>query len=328
MPEIAIQSFTDPDAYQSSIRATDVSVLLTGSGPIRVKLTLMNLHRLWMRSGESSQSYIMQGAWTNQRCVVSFLVGDDQTPYHHNGLSLSPGSMLINPLGAEFYRRSTGRRAGSMSLAPDDLAAAGITLVGRELTAPSATQVIQPPPQLMSRLLHLYEAAEHLTETVPDVLDHPEVARAMEDALVRAMVACMAEGNAVGSDNARARRVPVMQRLERVLDENRDRPLYLSEICAAIGVTDRTLRLHCQEVLGTSPHRYLWLRRMHQVRRALSLTDAAVTTVTQIATDYGFWELGRFSVAYGRLFGEAPSATLRRAPDRPVECRASSPWSL
>ena len=122
---------------------------------------------------DSTQSYIMQGAWTKQRCIVSFLVCDDQTPYHHNGLSLSPRSMLINPLGAEFYRRSTGRRAASMPLAPDERATAGITLVGKELVVPAATQVVQPPPQLMSRLLHLYEAAEHLAETVPDVLNHP-----------------------------------------------------------------------------------------------------------------------------------------------------------
>jgi transcriptional regulator GlxA family with amidase domain len=60
------------------------------------------------------------------------------------------------------------------------------------------------------------------------------------------------------------------------------------------------------------PIRYLTLRRMHQVRRALLCAEASNTTVTRVAVDHGFMELGRFSVAYRSLFCESPSETLRR----------------
>ena len=70
--------------------------------------------------------------------------------------------------------------------------------------------------------------------------------------------------------------------------------------------------MYCQKHLGMSPHRYLWLRRMHLARRALVLADATVETVTEIANGYGFGELGRFAVSYRNLFGETPSVTLRR----------------
>jgi AraC-like DNA-binding protein len=78
-----------------------------------------------------------------------------------------------------------------------------------------------------------------------------------------------------------------------------------------------------------SPMRYLWLRRMHFARRALRMADPAATTATDIATSYGFWELGRFSVAYRSLFGESPSAAIRRPPEDPLPQKIiGSPWDF
>jgi AraC-like DNA-binding protein len=104
----------------------------------------------------------------------------------------------------------------------------------------------------------------------------------------------------------------IMRRFRRVVEENPAEPLYIPEICKEVGVSERTLRMCCQEHLGMGPKRYLLMRRMHLARRALRQAALDATSVTAIAMRYGFWQLGRFAIEYQSLFGESPSATLLR----------------
>jgi AraC-like DNA-binding protein len=69
----------------------------------------------------------------------------------------------------------------------------------------------------------------------------------------------------------------------------------------------------CQTQLGISPTQYLLLRRMGMARQALREADPGVTRVTDVATEFGFLELGRFAVKYRQIFGETPSSTLKGA---------------
>jgi AraC-like DNA-binding protein len=165
----------------------------------------------------------------------------------------------------------------------------------------------------MRRLVRLHATAVRLAHSAPATLAHLEVARALEHALVRAMLSCLADDPEVNVERRVRRHATILARLEEFLAANCSRPIYLAEICAAVGASERTLRVCCDEHLGMGPIRYLWLRRMHLARRALSLADPATTTVTEIATRFGFWELGRFAVSYRRLFGEPPSVSLHRA---------------
>ncbi len=318
MPSSAVREFADPEGYQRTIRAADMKVFVTAAGAFQASLTRIDLHRLWMQRGWTSLPYIAHSALSRARSPIFFQTKTHQAVMHHTGIELRSGEIMFTSSGAEHYHRlGADSHWGAMSLAPEDLAAAGRALAGCDVTAPLVTTLIRPPPPLMARLLRLHEAAGHLAVTVPEVLAHPEVARAIEQGLVRAMVACLTEGIAVSERALRDIRVPVMRRFERLLEENADRALYVTEICAAIGISERMLRLRCIEETGMSPHRYLWLRRMNLVRRALARAVPRTTTVTAIAADYGFGELGRFSVGYHKLFGETPSETLGRPADDP-----------
>jgi AraC-like DNA-binding protein len=60
------------------------------------------------------------------------------------------------------------------------------------------------------------------------------------------------------------------------------------------------------------PKSYLTLRRMHLARQRLSTADPSMSTVTDVATQFGFWQFGRFAGEYKSMFGESPSVTLQR----------------
>jgi AraC-like DNA-binding protein len=232
-----------------------------------------------------------------------------------NGVETSQNHIARFGLDWEWYLRSSAPCGwGTMSLVPEDLTAAGKAITGRELVPPTFARSIVPPAPALSRMRRLHQAAGNLAKMAPDILAKPEVARAIEQALVEAMVFCLADSHSDDVRNVQGHRARVMQRLEEALIANPEQPLYMAELSALVGASYWTLRNCCLEYLGMSPKRYLWLRRMHLVRRALGRADPQKATVTQIASDYGFWEFGRFSVAYRSLFGEPPSTSLHRPP--------------
>jgi transcriptional regulator GlxA family with amidase domain len=92
-----------------------------------------------------------------------------------------------------------------------------------------------------------------------------------------------------------------------------DESLHISALCRSLEVSERTLRKAFHMVRGLPPCRQLRMLRLSRARRALLSADCKRMTVTEIATCFGFVELGRFSVEYRKVFGESPSQTLWRA---------------
>ena len=100
------------------------------------------------------------------------------------------------------------------------------------------------------------------------------------------------------------------RRARDVMEARRYEPLALAEVCAEVGVSVRTLQYAFRSYFGISPARYHTVRRLAGARDDLRQADPAEASVTDIAFRWGFFHLGRFSLAYGKHFGEPPSRTL------------------
>jgi AraC-like DNA-binding protein len=310
--------FDDPYSYQAAIREADVEFAVTKGGEFKAEVTRIDLQCLWMQLGYQSLPCIARIAETSKRSSILFITGTNDAGTRHNGRELASREIVIDrPDSISYLRTSTPCHWGAMSMMPDDLAAAARSLVGYELHIPRDARMIQPSKERLSRLLRLHRKAASFARKAPGHLTHPEMARAIENALTQAMIACLTEHMSIPNTFASHCHSTVMARFERVLAAEPRKPFYLAEITAATGVSGRTLQACCLENLGIGPVRFLWLRRMHLARRQLMKANPERTNVTTIAMDHGFGELGRFSVAYRSLFGESPSKTLDRTFDVP-----------
>jgi len=86
-------------------------------------------------------------------------------------------------------------------------------------------------------------------------------------------------------------------------------PIALEDLAHAAGVSSRTLHMHCKRRFGVGP--MVWLRhlRLDAARRQL---EQGHGRITEVALDYGFGHLGRFSSYYKDRFGELPRETAAR----------------
>ncbi|MDH2351199.1 helix-turn-helix domain-containing protein [Bradyrhizobium sp. SSUT112] len=312
-----VLNFTDPFPYQKALRISDVELFPTAKGEFRAELMQINLSKLWMQRGHENLPHVVVGTVRPVRKAITFLTKEREMVYC--GQEVLPGSIIVQRTDTQHRRNGADRKWGSMSLTHNDFDAACKAITGCEYPEATLKLIVRPSPDLVSRLLKAHETVGKMAQTMPDLLAMPEVLRALEQQLIHLMIRCLTENVSSEVTAGNRRHDLIVARFEEFMEANPDQPLYLMEICTAIGVSERTLRVACEKHLGMGPIRYLALRRMHLVRRALLRADPSRTNVTRIATDHGFWELGRFSVNYRELFGESPSESLRRSSEeRPI----------
>ncbi len=315
MPGSGTYNFIDPEAYELSIPGASVHLVLTAPGDFTACLTSTDLRNLCLLRAREELPRIASIALTRHRNIIAFPLHSDPPPIW-NGVELHVGDVVFHCRGERFYQRTSGpSRWGWISLAPEYLAGYGRALSGADLLVPVTGKALRPPARATARLMRLYAQAGRFAERRADMITHPEVARSLEQDLTVALVTCLTEAEIRPAWTEKRRHASIMVRFEDALAVDPDYAWRISELCAAVGVSGLTLRACCHEFLGISARRYLILRRLNRVRRALLRADPATATVAEHARRHGFTELGRFAVIYRTVFGESPSTTLRRLRD-------------
>ncbi|WP_165821399.1 helix-turn-helix domain-containing protein [Falsiruegeria mediterranea] len=85
----------------------------------------------------------------------------------------------------------------------------------------------------------------------------------------------------------------------------------VGDMAHRLGVSRRTLFYALRKSAGLTPRRYQELLLLRRLRQNLRDANVGNNTVTQLASELGFGDLGRLSGKYHKQFGEYPHETLR-----------------
>jgi AraC-like DNA-binding protein len=118
-------------------------------------------------------------------------------------------------------------------------------------------------------------------------------------------------------DNNVSRMVPEQgaasfERILQFIEDNLKQDISVEQLAQLAHSSPRSLYALFERHTGTTPKSFIRQKRLEKIHSSLSDPASRVRNITEVALDYGFLHLGRFSESYKNAFGELPSETLRR----------------
>lgn len=314
MPGSGTRTFIDPDHYEASLRRAQIETVITPHRKFQARLTWAELHDLKVLRCEEGFSRVAYVSLGPQLSFVTFPAHLEPLPVWR-GTELRPHEIIFHSRGDRLHQSTSRPGVWSViALNPVQLEYYGRALSGKPFSLPPEGSILGPSPRDAARLRRLHAQICRLAETKPRILSHSEVARALEQDLIQALVASLTTTAVRAQGVDKRDHASIMIRFEEVLAQRLSDSLHMPTLCELVGVTQQALRSSCAVFLGMSPTRYVLLRRLRQVR--ITLRDAApdAVNIAELAQGFGFEQLARFATAYQAVFGEAPSTTLQRVP--------------
>lgn len=215
--------------------------------------------------------------------------------------------------GTEFDQR-TAKDFDVICLAvPDELLTAHTAEREREeIVTPAASYPFVPVSSTaLQRFRGTLITLQQAIALNPSALRYEAIQKGFEHAVLSAIVDVYQGVNRVPErPPALSVRHSIALRAREFMRAHVEEPITVEDLCAALGISRRTLQYSFEDVFQVNPAAYLRAFRLNGVRRALRRADPARDSVQDIAARWGFWHLSRFAQYYREMFGELPSDTL------------------
>ena len=305
------QSFSSFEAFFDANRHANVRAMVLGPDRGDWVLTNLVLSNLGVQFGQAGGNAVVEGS-PQPGGISIFILTQGLSAMSGNGRRFDDDTLLVAQPGDDFcLAADSWRRWCSLYIPNEELAAANSNASN---AIASMRGVCRLTPYRMERFRSVIQQLDEAIQQAPRAFKSAAAQKAARQKLVPEIRMVLAVPQAIEAPLGRhvVSRSQIIHMSMDFVEQHGGEFLSVEQLASAAGVSERTLRDAFQQYFGVAPVRYLNRRTLHLVRKALKTANPAATTVTEIATQFGVWELGRFARDYCALFGELPSETLRK----------------
>ncbi len=310
---IQTKQIHDIEDLRQPVKGAETAVSQLQGGRLTGSVTHGVLGTISVTVGHFSKAVRSQGIMSRDRHVIGMLLGrDDAVSYW--SFDMRPGDVVFDGLGtAHDAIYKGGARFAGIALSSAELTG---LMVGEAAMADldfwqRRTQ-IRPEAALGAAVSGRFSAViQKLDEHAAGL--SPAGSEFWMRALVEAFVSSASGGIPWDGNRGPVKSALVVRKVDDFLEQNGNAPVHISQLCQALTVSRRTLHRAFDEALGIGPVTYLRRQRLNHIRRALIDSGAGTRSITELALNFGFDDVGRFAGYYRQLFAELPSQTACRA---------------
>ncbi len=305
------QTFYQYEAYADALQHASLRATFLGRKHSNWALSHLSINNLSVQWGHTGGPGVVEGTVRPGGSVI-LMPTQNAHAMSANGRRFGDYSLMVLRPGGEFCLSATDFNRWVNLFVPDGLLTGpiGTAVAGMG----SSCRLIRVPLQGAEKFRAAMEELGLIVQRQAGAFDSPAAIKTTARKLA-GTVRDVLSGQLDMPPPPGRHEVPRRQIIRKAMDfvdQHDDDYLVVEDLANAAGVSERTLRTAFQDYFSVGPVRYLRLRTLHQVRGALKAADHSITSVTEIATQFGVWHFGRFAQDYQFLFGELPSQTLRQ----------------
>ncbi len=300
---------TDQDEFLEKAVGWDIEHFQLASGAYLISMDILHTESIQISNVSHHVGILERGGIPNGACAISLPTLLSSKPLHFRGRILEKGQCPALLSGEEFETFSSGGVNYVTLVVKTALLDKISRLVrGQEFSSLVDQQVVYIPRKSQQRLIQLITTSmnsPNISSRTPGIRQQNLLEKQILEQLLLAIQPSHSK------DPKFPNRIVVARQAKQVIQDNLHQRISIEQICDHIGCSIRTLHLGFNECYGIPPRQYARTLALNGVHKRLCRLSSN-ETITDIAMQWGFYHLGRFSGQYKSLFSELPSETVKR----------------